>query len=318
MRRQRATRTWHVHRRVVVGAAVAAVAALSITAPLAYASTGTGTGTGTGNGTGSGSPESTGFEASRPSARRVVAQVMHVERPHPVTAGSRIVLWGDSLADEARDAFVAAINQGTGGAVAVETRTFGGTATCDWLDDMVAAARTPIAVAVLEFSGNALTACMTGANGEPLTGERYLAAYRRATERAIDVLHSAGARVYLAGAPVGRSAETSASGTRLRHLYRQLAREHAEVVFVDAGRSVLDPSQRWTETLPCLPEEGPGEGCSGGRIVVRAPDGAHFCPGAGPAIRGVTGSCPRWSSGAVRYGRAMAAPVLADTEVAAA
>ena len=72
---------------------------------------------------------------------------------------------------------------------------------------------------------------------------------------------------------------------------------------------------RWTETLPCLPTEP----CTGGRDasgtpvnVVRAPDGAHFCPGAPAAVRGVTAACPVWSSGAWRFGNAMAAPVVAE------
>ena len=42
----------------------------------------------------------------------------------------------------------------------------------------------------------------------------------------------------------------------------------------------------------------------------RAPDGAHFCPGAPDAVRGVTSGCPVWSSGAFRFGTAMATPVL--------
>jgi hypothetical protein len=68
--------------------------------------------------------------------------------------------------------------------------------------------------------------------------------------------------------------------------------------------------------LPCLPGEGTDAGCFGGRIVVRAPDGAHFCPNVGPAVRGVVGPCPRWSSGAVRFGRAMA-DAIADAVVPA-
>jgi hypothetical protein len=46
--------------------------------------------------------------------------------------------------------------------------------------------------------------------------------------------------------------------------------------------------------------------------VVRAPDGAHFCPGAPAAVRGVTVACPVWSSGAWRFGNSMAAAVVGD------
>jgi hypothetical protein len=78
--------------------------------------------------------------------------------------------------------------------------------------------------------------------------------------------------------------------------------------------AVLDEDGRYTDTLPCLPEEpcthtGPGPI---GTNVVRAPDGAHFCPGNVRADRGVTSTCAVWSSGAYRYARAMAAPVVHD------
>lgn len=67
---------------------------------------------------------------------------------------------------------------------------------------------------------------------------------------------------------------------------------------------------RYAHTLPCLP----GERCTGrdadGRpvAVVRSPHGVHFCP----VHTGRGGPCPVYSSGAVRFGRAMAAPVVRD------
>jgi len=45
---------------------------------------------------------------------------------------------------------------------------------------------------------------------------------------------------------------------------------------------------------------------------VRAPDGAHFCPVAPPAVRGVVPTCPVYSAGADRFGTAMADPVIRD------
>src|SRR4029450_3229732 len=53
-----------------------------------------------------------------------------------VTAGTkrRVILYGDSLAFEARDAF--ALSLQSGGDVEVVDRTFGGTAICDRLDRM--------------------------------------------------------------------------------------------------------------------------------------------------------------------------------------
>jgi hypothetical protein len=44
--------------------------------------------------------------------------------------------------------------------------------------------------------------------------------------------------------------------------------------------------------------------------IVRAPDGAHFCPTAPAAVRGVTNKCQVYSSGAYRYGVALASFIL--------
>ena len=50
----------------------------------------------------------------------------------------------------------------------------------------------------------------------------------------------------------------------------------------------------------------------GRSIVVRSYDGVHLCPGDDTHRDPVTKRCIVWSSGAYRYGRAMAAPVIAQ------
>lgn len=233
----------------------------------------------------------------------------------PLIARPVVVLYGDSLAWEARDHFAAAFAGRPD--VRVVTRTFGGTAICDWLEVMRhdVADLAPGAV-ILELSGNASTACMHDAGGRPLTGAALVDRYQADAESAMDVFAPTGARVYLVSAPAPRSSDEHGAyqGGRLDSLYRSLAAsspEHAE--FVDAGAAVLDGG-RWTPTLPCLPAE-PCDGAPDepGRPVnvVRAPDGIHFCPVGQDADRGVTADCPVWSSGAFRFGSAMAGPVLA-------
>jgi hypothetical protein len=103
-------------------------------------------------------------------------------------------------------------------------------------------------------------------------------------------------------------------------MYASLAKVEPRIKYFDAGASVLAHGS-WTKTLPCLA----GEPCTGGTDeigtavnIVRAPDGGHFCPTAPAAVRGVTGVCPVWSSGAYRYGTALAAPVIRDNEGASA
>jgi len=225
-----------------------------------------------------------------------------------------VILYGDSLAWEAEGSFVRAV-AGTPG-VQVLARTYGGTAICDWFDEMQAdaAAVAPGAV-VLEFSGNNLTPCMQDRAGHGLVDDAYWARYRADTQTAIEIFAGTDTRVFLAGAPVSHVQELTGDfhGGQVNAMYAEIAGQHDGVDYVDAGAAVLDHG-RWTPTLPCLP----GEPCTGGTDlldrgynVVRAPDGGHFCPVADEARRGVVIACPVWSSGAYRYGLAMAAPVLA-------
>jgi hypothetical protein len=111
--------------------------------------------------------------------------------------------------------------------------------------------------------------------------------------------------VYFAGSPGPGPAVTKPyRGGRFNDLYRSLQLAH----YIAAEQAVLDGGA-FTETLPCVPEEPCGPD---GSNVVRAPDGVHFCPGSPEAVQGVTEGCAVWSSGAYRYGRAMAGPVIAD------
>ncbi|MGH9026790.1 MAG: SGNH/GDSL hydrolase family protein [Acidimicrobiia bacterium] len=221
---------------------------------------------------------------------------------------SRVALYGDSLAVEAQDFFVFRVAAGA----EVRTRTFGGTAICDWFELMREDAATwqPDAV-VIEFSGNALTPCMRDGAGNPLTGDDHLRKYRDDTEEALRIF--AGARAFIVGAPVARDFDAAVM-SRLNRQYKVIAARSDFADFVDAGRAVLDRG-RYTAWLPCLPEEP----CTGGTAldgtpfnVVRAPDGAHFCPGAPAASNGVTELCAIWSSGAYRFGTAIAEAVLRD------
>ena len=231
-----------------------------------------------------------------------------------------VVLYGDSLAWEAQDAFVQAFADRTG--LKVVVRTFGGTAICDWLDAMAddAATLSPGAV-VVEFSGNNITPCMHDAAGQPLTGTAFVERYAADAEAVIATFAPTGADVVFAGAPISRSAQESGdfNGGRLNVLYERMGRTHAGARYVDAGAAVLEAGH-WTATLPCLPVEpctGGFDAAGQGVNVVRAPDGGHFCPASAGAVRGVTGACPVWSSGAFRYGSALA-PVIESLDLSPA
>jgi hypothetical protein len=253
-----------------------------------------------------------GREIARPRPTVTTREtVPPVAAPRPRFRGTlRVAYFGDSLANEAQDQFTARL-VGTRRAE-VHAATFGGTAICDWFERMRAEATTwRPNVAVVEFSGNALTGCMQDVHGVALSGPAYVDKYRVDAGEVLRIFRAVGARVYFAGAPVSRrqAEDPDYHGGVINDVYRDVARDdrtHAR--FVDAGASVLDHG-RWTATLPCAP----GEPCGpDGRNAVRAPDGAHFCPIAAPARHGVTETCAVWSSGAYRYGVAMAAPVVRD------
>jgi hypothetical protein len=241
-------------------------------------------------------------------AARALAKRDRDIKPVSITGRpARVVLYGDSLSAESRAAFQFAI-QSTGRAD-VTTKTYGGTAICDWFPDMKSTIPKlhPDAV-VLEFSGNSITPCMRDhVNGQLLSGKAWMAKYQQDLSTAIRLIKPSGARIYVVAAPVIRVPHSDS----LAPMYESIVKRTPGAVFVDAGQAVLDHGH-YTDTLPCLPFEGAGQGCLGGRIVVRAPDGAHFCPGGAAAFMGVTNPCKVWSSGAWRFGTAMAAPVIRD------
>jgi hypothetical protein len=221
-----------------------------------------------------------------------------------------VIVYGDSLVHEAAS-YVHRLVREVAGADAKVLGAPGG-APCDVLDEMQRdAARHRPAAVVLGFSGNALTACMEDERGRPLRGDAWLAKYRADVVAAIDALRPTAARVWLATAPISLHAERNGEDDvhRLATLYREIAASLAHVEVAEAARAVLDERDRWTLTLPCLPNEL----CTGGvdtrgRRVnqVRAPDGAHFCPVPYPGMA----SCPTHASGALRYALGMVVPAL--------
>ncbi len=267
---------------------------------------------------GHGSPgpdaESVPLTQPTPVVTPVLTPVVTIPRPV-------ILLYGDSLAWEAQDHFVGAFAGRPG--VRVVPQTFPGTAICDFLDSMRRdALRLQPGAVVVEFSGNAFTSCMKDAAGQPLSGQAYEDRYRADAEAVVGIFGPIGAHVWFAGAPIPRpDGGRHFNGGRLNAMYREIASERPGVVeFTDAGAAVLDQG-RWTATLPCRADEPCRGGTdAAGRPVngVRAPDGDHFCPASDAAKARVGGACPVWSSGAFRYGRAMAAPVLAALESRAA
>jgi hypothetical protein len=216
-----------------------------------------------------------------------------------------VVLYGDSLGQEAADALGTQLD----GVARFEDAAVGGAALCDTLDRIRTDVRedTPT-YALIQYSGNNITACMRQANGRPLEGAELAAKYRTDAETAVQVLRDRGVEVYLVGSP---SAALTFGAQFVNAEFQQIAqqweRRGGGVHYIDAGTSVA-PGDTFTRTLPCLKFETSEFGCDEGRIPVRAPDGNHFCPPGADAT--LTASCPVWSSGAYRFAAAMAEPLL--------
>jgi hypothetical protein len=216
-------------------------------------------------------------------------------------AHETVDLFGDSLGYQAEpyvDLFFAETGNYT-----VSNNTFGGTATCDWLSKMAAAAAEHPQAAILVFSGNAFTPCMEGVT---VRSPQYYDLYLTYTEQAVGIFAAVRAHVFLVGTPID---ESSVQGwNHLDDIYRQLAVSNPlAVTYVNAGAAVESPNGGFTWQLPCMRME-PSCGANGTNIV-RSPDGIHFCPDGTPATAGVTGPCDEYSPGAFRFALAILSAV---------
>ncbi|MEO1058430.1 MAG: GDSL-type esterase/lipase family protein [Actinomycetota bacterium] len=237
-------------------------------------------------------------QASPPTAERLP---LDPTRPQPLT-NPVAILYGDSLSWESRPHFIAALSGRPG--LAVYERTFGGTAICDWRDQMNSdlAALRP-GVVVVQFSGNAFGSCMHNNNG-PARGDALIAKYAADANAVVSTFQGTGTQVVFASSPIDRDGSPRIG--RINNVYRSLAADRPQVDYVDAAASVLN-NGRFATMLPCLPAEPCG---ASGHNMVRSPDGLHFCPMLYEVELGVTTPCPVRSSGAFRFGNALAQPVL--------
>ena len=169
-------------------------------------------------------------------------------RSTPSRSRGPVLVYGDSLIEQASP-YLRSTDQ---------VQAFGGTALCDWVDSMAkASAIEQPSVMVVEFVGNDLTPCMQGYHTPEQVRAKYEADMARLKQR-VD------APIIWVGGPAFRDRAPATLG-----LYS------SEPGFVDAGEAVLADGA-YTDTLPCLADEGSIQGCVNGRIRVRASDGTHF------------------------------------------
>ena len=158
-----------------------------------------------------------------------------------------IALYGDSLGMQAAPYF----NYLAGASRAsVLLRAYYGWAICDDLTAMAndVATRHP-AVAVIQFSGNAMTQCMSGYR---MRTTAYYDKYQADAQAAISIFRNARIPVILIGSPISAGADLSANIDHVNQIYETLAAVNPGVTYVDAGQAVLDHGH-FTWTCPASP-----------------------------------------------------------------
>jgi hypothetical protein len=239
--------------------------------------------------------------ASAPAAERPPESGLARPDAEPV----RVSLFGDSLTYQARAAFLTGTVPLGVQLVTVSTRP--GAALCDDRDAIVRdlTSKRPD-LALLEYSGNSFTPCMTDASGAQLTiGSRvWRDRYREDLDRIATIAASTGTDVVWATAPPVEKIDAPPDyPARIAAVARAVAERDPRVRVADTGAAVAG-RDGYAPTLPCRTDEAAL--CRDDRIAVRADDGLHFdCIGTVDFM----GGCVGYSAGARRYGAALAAIV---------
>jgi hypothetical protein len=213
--------------------------------------------------------------------------------------GDLVILYGDSLSWESAGPFTQALERRPDTEVLV--RGVPGAAICDLADQMRSDLdeHDNLSAVVIEFVGNNATRCVAGLTG-PALADRYADDARTVTDLFVD----RGIPVVWAGVPEAPGLPGGASILLDADYHVLVDGASGPVWYAPAGAAVTGPNGEFVTDLDCLPDEGVDQGCVDGRITVRSPDRIHFCPTAGNA------PCPVYSSGARRFGEAMAAGAI--------
>jgi hypothetical protein len=216
--------------------------------------------------------------------------------------GGMIVLYGDSLSMESGPYFSDELARTT--KALVITKPIPGTAPCSVADTMRNDATLHPDVVVIQYVGNNGMPCTRDADGNPLTGQALADRYEADVRAEVDMFASQGTKVVLVGGPEAPGLPGGAElqiAADYQHIVDEWdARVFGRVRYADAAATVTQ-DHKFVDKLPCASDEGPGQGCTGGEVTVRAPDRAHFCPSPGAFL-----VCPVPDPGARRFGYEMA------------
>ena len=189
------------------------------------------------------------------------------------------IVYGDSLSQESATHLFERLNVGLPGWQLIN-RTYGGTAQCDWHDEMIDdQSKYNVKAVVIAFVGNNLTPC--------IQSRPYAQAYLLDADWAIRFYADRSIPVTFLAAPegIGRTPESR----NIPNVYKYVTSGRANIE--DANLFIDPATGLYEQNLPCLVGE-----CTS-YINSRAPDHYHLClvqPSA-------SNSCPVYSSGVTRY-----------------
>ena len=238
--------------------------------------------------------------------------------PRPATSRHVLQAYGDSILWESASAIGPSLNARPGWAFHVHAVS--GTAPCDWINQLkrdLASTNASVrpTVVMLEFTGNSWTKCMSSpSTGKLLViGTRpWLEKYRTDFDTFFSTASARGVPTVVLR-PITLDPKTTLAKGKpfadvLDNLYA-VALEEADkyplVVSNESPRRAVALNGSFSMHLPCLSDETLLKGCKpDGTILVREPPGLHFCPVGYP--KGPTVPCAVYSSGAKRFGSALA------------
>lgn len=197
----------------------------------------------------------------------------------PGSGGARIdiAVVGDSLIEQSRDQLAA---HADAAGLRLEAHAFGGSAPCDWRDELARLAEAEPRHLVLSFAGNDNTPCVNPEGGGPRDPQTIADAYAEMMPGLLDLFAEADTEVYLAlPPPVGEPASEPAAAA-IRATYRDLAAGRPELTLIDPAPLLGDDDGRFAAALPCEPWEADECGPDG-TITVRLPDGIHLTEAGG-------------------------------------
>lgn len=243
----------------------------------------------------------------------------------PVTAAPppppTVIFYGDSLLVEARGVVqqeLAAIQPGY--RPLTTSRSFGGTALCDWLDEMQADADQNARLVVIQFTGN-VSACVGGDANK-------VARYTTDAEAAVALWAARGVPVLFVGSPSLMVDGPSQARNPIDVVFETVAAAHPGQAFFDGSPpealSIEDPTMPADGSLPhwrffpyemdCLTPDEPYCDPITLEVAVRwlpgPPGNGHLCTTHQIPI-GPDTTCPEYRSGVERFGRAIAVAAAA-------